>query len=977
MGVRSDRFLIAGGGVVAVLLLAIAIGSWINTRRVWEDTAVVEHTQTVLASLDAVLSIALDAETGQRGFLLTGEARYLGPHEAAASRLRQQIETVAELTADNPAQQARIPELQRLAGVKLAELDETIAAYRARGPDAARAIVRTDRGKLTMDAMRAIVATMQADESQLIVERRAQSAHSYRSAVASAFLSACIGIAVLGLLLWTTARNLRERAAAASALFDQKELLETTLASIGDAVITTDPAGRVRFLNTIAQQLTGWTQQDAAGRPLGDVFPIVNETTRAPVENPALRALREGRIVGLANHTVLLARDGSERPIDDSGAPIRDATGRIAGAVLVFRDVTEQRRAHRELLASEARKSAILETALDCIMTIDEHGRILEFNPACERTFGRLRAGALGRDVIELLAPAVHRQRVRRDLARLLGDGPDSILGRRVEVRALRADGSDFPIELSVVAIPDGDRPVFTAYLRDIGERKDAERTIQHLLGVERTRSERLARLAAASATINAALTPASVLGVVSREAKLVLEADDATIALDAAAAAGPAGTLSVPLRGRGGHALGTLCLTRDDRPFEAEDAVVLEQLARLAAVALENARLYEELREGDRRKDEFLAMLAHELRNPLAPIRNALRILQFGTDVAAADRARAMIERQVGQMVRLVDDLLDVSRISRGKLTLRRERVELARVIEAALETSRPSIAAGGHELEIALPDEPLWVDGDATRLAQIFLNLLNNAAKYTRSPGRIRLVAERAGDGVAVHVRDTGIGIARDMLPRVFDMFMQVDERSPDRGESGLGIGLTLVKQLVEMHDGTVEARSDGPGTGSEFVVRLPLATIDGAVESRPAEPAPFVGNGADQKPDRRRVLVVDDNLDSVESLGLLLDMMGYEVRTASDGVEALEVAAAFRPEVVLLDLGLPRLSGYEVAERLRELDGCAGAFVVALTGWGQEQDRRRSREAGFDRHLVKPVDPDALDLLLREAVTDTQRA
>jgi signal transduction histidine kinase/CheY-like chemotaxis protein len=482
---------------------------------------------------------------------------------------------------------------------------------------------------------------------------------------------------------------------------------------------------------------------------------------------------------------------------------------------------------------------------------------------------------------------------------------------------------------------------------------------------VERARTERLRHLAAASATIHSARTPASVVGVVAHEAQLLLEADAATVVTDGAPPAGDAGTLSAPLRSRDGSRLGTLRLTRAARPFDADDEAVVAQLAHLAAIALDNARLYEELREGDRRKDEFLATLAHELRNPLAPIRNALRILRLAQrDGDAAEQARAMIERQVGQMVRLVDDLLDVSRISRGKLTLRRERVDLASVVEAALETSRPAIVAGGHALRVELPDEPLWLDGDATRLAQIFLNLLNNAARYTTAPGHIELRVARDGDAAVVSVRDTGIGIPAEMLPRVFDMFMQANDRSAERDGGGLGIGLTLVKQLVELHHGTVEARSDGAGKGSEFVVRLPLAppAADVPAPAPDAVPRPAENRG-------QRVLVVDDNRDAVESLAMLLEMMGHEVRTASDGVEALEVATEFVPDVVLLDLGLPRLSGYEVAQRLRLLDGCARTRLVALTGWGQEEDRRRSREAGFDHHLVKPVDPDALDALLHE--------
>jgi CheY-like chemotaxis protein/two-component sensor histidine kinase len=322
------------------------------------------------------------------------------------------------------------------------------------------------------------------------------------------------------------------------------------------------------------------------------------------------------------------------------------------------------------------------------------------------------------------------------------------------------------------------------------------------------------------------------------------------------------------------------------------------------------------------------------------------------------------MIERQVQQMVRLVDDLLDLSRISRGKTELRQERVELAAVLYSAVETSRPLIEQSGHELTVTLPPEPIPLDGDPTRLAQVFSNLLNNAAKYTAGAGHIWLTAEREdGSGsVTVRVRDNGLGISEEMLPLIFEMFTQVD-RSLERAQGGLGIGLTLVKRLVEMHGGTVEARSKGPNRGSEFAVRLPVAS-----EMKPTEKRAMASGGENiiSRP-KRRILVVDDNRDSVESLAMMLRMMGNEVRTAFDGIEAVDAAGTFNPEVILLDIGLPRLNGFDAARRIRGQEGGKNMVIVALTGWGQKEDRRRSQEAGFDHHIVKPVDPATLEKLL----------
>ena len=373
--------------------------------------------------------------------------------------------------------------------------------------------------------------------------------------------------------------------------------------------------------------------------------------------------------------------------------------------------------------------------------------------------------------------------------------------------------------------------------------------------------------------------------------------------------------------------------------------------------------RAEEALRDAARRKDEFLATLAHELRNPLAPVRNAVQILKAkGPPDQDSAWARDVIDRQVAQMARLLDDLLDVSRITRGKLELRRQRVELGGVVETAVETSRPLIEAGGHELTVDLPPGPVHLDADPVRLAQVLSNLLNNAAKYTERGGRIHLAAERNGASVLVSVKDTGIGVEGEMLPRLFEMFSQA-KPALERAQGGLGIGLALVRGLVEMHGGCVTARSDGPGTGSEFAVHLPLA------ESPPRQELPAPSAADVPRPPACRILVADDNRDAADSLAMMLELMGNAVRTANDGQEAVEVAAEFRPDVALLDIGMPRMNGYEAARRMRAEPWGRGLVIVALTGWGQEEDRRRSREAGFDVHLVKPVDPAAIEKVLLE--------
>ena len=574
-----DRWLIVGSVVLVALLLLNAGVAYRNTMQLHRSSDLVAHTNQVLLSLETLLSTLKDAETGQRGFLITGDEGYLKPYNHALANLDRELATLEHLTTDDPRHQARITRLEELVKAKLDELALTIDLRKEKGMAAAQAEVATHLGRNRMDAIRALVAEMEADERALEHARRLVNERSYRNALGSLVLATVAGfVGVLG-FVWVMRRHLKARLDADAVLAEQREWFRTTLASIGDAVIATDTQSRVTFINPAAESLTGWSESEAAGQPVATVFNIINEQSRHPVEDPTRRALAEGTVVGLANHTLLIARDGSELPIDDSAAPIRDAQGQIIGAVLVFRDIT-QRKASEQIL------------------------------------------------------------------------------------------------------------------------------------------------------------------------------------------------------------------------------------------------------READRRKDEFLATLSHELRNPLAPIRNAVQILNAkGPSDLEFVWARDVIDRQVTHMTRLVDDLLDVSRIAANKLRVQKQRVSLTAIVESAVETSQPVIAAANHQLTVSLPPEPIHLEADATRLAQVFANLLNNAARYTENGGAIALTAERENGDAVVSVRDNGVGIHAEIMPHIFEAFSQ-GIASPERSHSGLGIGLSLAKALVELHEGTITARSNGPGKGSEFIVRLPLA-------------------------------------------------------------------------------------------------------------------------------------------------------
>jgi PAS domain S-box-containing protein len=830
----GKRQLIGGIALVLLLLLNVVVRDR-NSEAVQAANAALDREYETVSLLRRISTSVVDAETGVRGFVITGAENYLEPYNAALPRFNGDLARLEQVYGDTPEQRHQLADLRARLGESRSELDAIIKATRSDGPPAAAARLATGHNKATMDAVRAELDTIEAQARTDIAARQDDARASARVARWSGMATGLLGVAASIGFIWSVRRNAAQQASAAAALFAEREHLRVTLASIGDAVIVTDAAGCITMINRVTEQLTGWSYGEAVGAPLEQVFRIVNEDSRQPVENPATRALREGLIVGLANHTLLIARDGTERPIADSAAAIHGASNEVLGAVLVFRDVTEDRHA---------------EIALN--------------------------------------------------------------------------------------------------------------RSLAH----QQAWSDRLRQVAAASLTINAAATQDSIVGVIDAEARRILGAGNCRVTLADELIAEEEGHLVVPLTLRSGRRFGYIhCSDKSQGcPFDDDDRAMLTQLAQMASIAIENSRLYNDIRASDLRKDAFVATLAHELRNPLAPITNSLEALRATSSTTEQSSSRQIIERQVGQLVHLVDDLLDVARINQGKLELRRRRVQLSEVLAAAIETSRPAIESPGHALSVSQPSDPIWLDADLTRLAQVFANLLNNSAKYMEPGGTIEIAASADDHDVTVAVRDCGVGISSDLLPHVFDMFVQAD-RSLERAQGGLGIGLTLVRQLVQLHGGTVMALSDGPAQGSEFVVRLPRAAAP--VEEQLEAPA----DRAAALP-TLRVLVVDDNRDAVESLSLLLTLAGQTVAHAHDGREALAQFAAFDPDVVVLDIGLPVLNGYEVARQMRAT-AARKVALVALTGWGQDEDRRRTTDAGFDYHLVKPVEFESLKSLLASLV------
>lgn len=734
-----NRLLIGLGILLSVLTVnaSITYRNLTNLRSTSEWTG---HTLEVLAALETVFSDLKDAEAAQRGYVITGKPDYLGPYQEAIARYERNIAEVERLTIDNEDQKRGAALLRAAMTERLAVMQRTLDARRDAGFEAARALVENGTGRNLMEKVRAIVAGMQKRERALLAERKIEDDRAYDTALLTLVITTLSGIAGGAAFAWLLQRHLAALKKSEDQIHDHHELLQATLSSIGDGVIATDAAGRVTFLNGIAQTLTGWTDAEAAGVELSKVFHIVNEETRATVDNPAMRALRDGQIVGLANHTILLTKGGGEWPIDDSAAPIKNRAGQVQGAILVFREIQERKVAEQEL----------------------------------------------------------------------------------------------------------------------------------------RTQSAALA--------------------------------------------------------------------------------------------------------DADRRKNEFLATLAHELRNPLAPISNALQLWSFvADDKNEMEQLRALMERQLGQMIRLVDDLLDVSRITRGKIQLRKERVDVTALIGSALEAVKPILEACDHTVTTHLPATPLYVVGDAARLTQVLGNILNNAAKYTGRSGAIDVAALKQDERIVVRIRDNGPGIPADMLEAIFEMFRQVDG-TLERSHGGLGIGLTLVRRLVDEHGGTVTAHSEGAGRGSEFVVSLPEAPVVQAEAKSIAAPAAgspssaistsgSAGNTAKQK-----ILVVDDISASARTLGAMLKALGHDSSIANDGPSGITWFRQHKPDVVFLDIAMPGMNGYEAAKAIRAES--KDVYLIALTGYGSEEDRKRGADAGFDRHCIKPISMDQIRDALTEAAARSSK-
>jgi signal transduction histidine kinase/CheY-like chemotaxis protein len=702
---------------VACLAVAVPAALAIDTAfRLRDANVISRHWRQVDSTTERLLGALRDAETGQRGYLLTRQESYLEPFITATLSAPELSQTLETLTHDSPGEFAQARRISELSARKIEELSTTIALAKKGDLEAALAVVSSNRGKILMDQIREQARDIHTVAEQQAIAYRANADRQEKNLTAGVVLLSGLSVALLISLTYFLRRDSRR-------IRENETQLRITLRSIGDAVVTTDAGGNITFLNPVALALA---QIDSFTGPVPfkRTLRLVNELTGAEAEDPIAQVLKEGKIIGLANHTALLRPDGTSISIEDSAAPLLDVDGAIRGVVFVFKDISERRRTEKVLLETQ------------------------------------------------------------------------------------------------------------------------------------------------------------------------------------------------------------------------------------------------EELRAADRQKDAFLATLAHELRNPVAPIRHAVKLLgNAGLGAEQLQWCRNVIARQVEHMARLLDDLLDSARITRGDLTLRPALVELHTVVADALDVARPLIERKGHALEVILPDGPIMLLVDGIRIAQVLSNLLTNAAKYTDANGHIVVSATTDGRDVRISVKDSGAGLPADAIPQLFKMFSQI-KSTTDRSEGGLGIGLALANELVRLHGGTIEVRSAGENLGSEFLIYLPRTVA-------PEQPIVAAPQAMQQgrHPASRPILIVDDNVDAAASLAMLLELSGNEVLVANSAEDAIEVARRHRPSVAILDIGLPVIDGYQLAATLRGEPWSKEMTLIALTGWGQAEDKHRALTAGFDYHFTKPIDPEAIEDVIGE--------
>ncbi len=955
-------------GLIVLVLVLNGVVVQRNSVALREVHAAVVHTHEVLTQAEHILTGQVEAESGVRGYVLTGDNKYLKYYQQARESLPEQLRALQASVSDNPMESDKAQQVEALTVARMEILRRVVEARTTQGFDAARDLISTGEGRAAMDVTRAAIEEL-SSRGQRLLKKRTQDADDKLFTILMAnVIAVCLGL-LISVVAWRLIdRHAQRCQSAETKAAAERENLLVTLTSIGDGVVVTDAEGRVQLVNPVAERLMG-NSQSVIGQRLIDVFPMVNQTTRDPVENPVVKVLELGTAVGLHNHTLLLRPDGTEVPIEDSAAPIRTQGGEMTGVILVFRDCSERWRFENELKERERRFRRMFETPLVGIASGSADGKsLLEANDAyldligCDR--GTLPDSSLGWGGVEagtspLDESAQHELR-------------ETGICYPFERVCTRIDGTLVPVLVSATKLLDEEDRIIV-FITDLTVSKRAEAALDESQARFRVLSESMPQMVWTARPdghvdyVNqtfATYTGRPVDELLGAGWTELLEPSDRNRLFEAWKMVLSTGEpLEVENRLRHQDGEYRWHLTRALPMYNAA-----HQITRWIGTNtdIHNYKQLESLlKEEHQRKDQFLAMLAHELRNPLAPLANAVEVLAATPqDAPQAAELIPLMRRQVLQLTRLIDDLLDVSRVTQGRMLLRRERTLVATIADAAVEAVQPWITERQHLFTVTIPKEELWIDADAARMAQVLTNLLQNAAKYTESGGRIALTVERAGREVLFRIQDNGPGISPSMLTRIFDLFMQVDQ-TLDRAHGGLGIGLTLVKTLVELHGGRVTAQSEGLGQGSQFIVRLPLIEAPIFMLNVTLEPPPIVAALPSLQ-----VLVVDDVKASAKTLAMMLNVLGQDAETAFDGPSAIATVSAGKFAAVFLDIAMPGMDGLEVAKQLRNNPALKTLTLVALTGFGQAEDKQRSLDAGFDEHLIKPTSIDLLRGVLHRA-------
>jgi PAS domain S-box-containing protein len=828
---------------IAILFAALVINglaSYRATRTLISNEQWVTHTYQVIGEIEGILSTLKDAETGERGYIITGADTYLQPYEIALTQIDGRIRHLEMLTADNPAQQARIPILENKIADRLEGLKTGINLRKNGDIEGAHQLIQGGSGKRMMEELRRFIDEMETEENGLLQQRADESRISARAANLTFVIGNIITICLLLAIGYIIDQDVAARVLSEHELRAQRQLLQVTLSSIADGVIACDTEGSVTFLNPVAESLTGWRQQEAGGQPLIKVFDIINEQTRQAVQNPALRAIREGTVVGLANHTVLRTKYGNELPIDDCASPIKAADGALLGAVLVFRDVTQRRRAERDLVRSHEWTDSILTSISDAFYVFDRDWRFTYINEKGLAMARKSREELIGKVVWEVF-PDLAGTALQREYEQVMtGRAPGNIefyypafkmwFGHRI-----------FPFSDGV-----------TTYVTDITERRKAE-----------------------------------------------------------------------------------------------------EQGLRLLAET-ESARAQAEA--ANRTKDEFLATLSHELRTPLTAIYGWVDLLKHSDlEEKKVTKALEVIDRNVKAQTQLIDDLLNVSRIITGNLKMDMQLIDPLPFTRMAIDSLRPALEAKSIELVTRLDEHTGPIHADPVRWQQVLWNLFTNAMKFTPRGGEIRVEFGRVGSSVRLTVADNGEGIEPGFLPYVFDRFTQSDSTTTRR-HGGLGLGLAIVRHIVELHGGKARVHSDGRGKGSTFVVELPVPPFQDEDRHTSKSTTTRNLNGL-------RVMLVEDDEDTREVVSATLASYGASVIEAASAAEALRLLVTENPDVLVTDIGMPGMDGYELLEKVRSESRQANIPAVALTAFASPEDRQKSLRAGFRAHISKPIEVEEL--------------